>query len=714
MDRLTRETGFDGRTQRYGYNLLGQLTDKTEESLPTRPMIRYDYDEVGNLTARHLPASRHIQPITERFEWDESGQMVCAYGRGNKTEFSYDKRGRLLSETQTQVQQKGQIWQWKHRQEVNELGVKRRSCYGEIPPLDWLTYGSGHLHGIHLGDFNIDFERDGLHREISRNIRTVHSRLLFFNDTGYNALGDIAERILEIGGTAIERKRYQYDPLGRLTEINDTLGSRIRYRYDKAGRLTGSSHGPQSWQYAFDSAGNRIDPRPLLPGQAPENWAETVRRQLNDPDFNPLAYTGYPETHASRQWIDNRITELDGIRNTYDGAGNLIEQTRPDGTKLDLYYDGAFRLTALKKTNPGGTTTTAWYGYDAFSRRIAKGVSEGNTEKITRYGWEGDKLTHEATEETLTTIIYGPDGFVPQMRIEQAVKKEGEKSEREQAKQEAMKLVEGLLAAEGMELKKPTANPDTLSVSFFVTDHAGTPGKLIDERGEILWEAEADDWGAVRNEKGVRQPIRFQGQWLDEESGFYYNRYRYYDPRQGRYVTQDPIGLEGGVDVYTYVNGNPLSYTDPLGLTPDLNCVAKCAAAGGMAGSIIGGALGGAGGGLLCSPTGPGAFGCAGAGGLAGAGKGAAIGAGVGGILGNIICSDDTSHEECDPPKGTICFITDRVPPSKPHYPIEGSHYHLWQMNQNPSSGKCFWNKLNASRTAPPGAIPCPFKRPPR
>jgi RHS repeat-associated protein len=164
------------------------------------------------------------------------------------------------------------------------------------------------------------------------------------------------------------------------------------------------------------------------------------------------------------------------------------------------------------------------------------------------------------------------------MRIEQAVKKEGEKSEREQAKQEAMKLVEGLLAAEGMELKKPTANPDTLNVSFFVTDHAGTPGKLIDERGEILWEAEADDWGAVRNEKGVRQPIRFQGQWLDEESGFYYNRYRYYDPRQGRYVTQDPIGLRGGLNVYSYP-ANPVGRVDPKGLATEL-ALASCVAGG--------------------------------------------------------------------------------------------------------------------------------------
>ena len=73
----------------------------------------------------------------------------------------------------------------------------------------------------------------------------------------------------------------------------------------------------------------------------------------------------------------------------------------------------------------------------------------------------------------------------------------------------------------------------------------------------------------MRNEQGVRQPIRFQGQWLDEESGFYYNRYRYYDPGQGRYITQDPIGLKGGLNVYSYPT-DPVGCIDPWGLV-DIN-----------------------------------------------------------------------------------------------------------------------------------------------
>jgi RHS repeat-associated protein len=120
-----------------------------------------------------------------------------------------------------------------------------------------------------------------------------------------------------------------------------------------------------------------------------------------------------------------------------------------------------------------------------------------------------------------------------------------------------------------MRLAKPKLDADSLHVSVFVTDHAGTPRKLINQWGETVWEAGADDWGAVARERKwstTTQPIRFQGQWLDEESGFYYNRFRYYDPRMGRYITQDPIGLAGGMNLYGYVHGNPISYIDPLGL----------------------------------------------------------------------------------------------------------------------------------------------------
>ncbi|MBR0568974.1 RHS domain-containing protein, partial [Azoarcus sp. L1K30] len=124
-----------------------------------------------------------------------------------------------------------------------------------------------------------------------------------------------------------------------------------------------------------------------------------------------------------------------------------------------------------------------------------------------------------------------------------------------------------LLAAHGLVVPNPfKPEAPTARVSVFVTDHLGTPLRLVDHNGKTRWTGQPDDWAAVAEENGVRQPIRFQGQWLDEESGLYYNRYRYYDPRQGRYVTQDPIGLMGGVNIYSYAACNPLSFVDFNGL----------------------------------------------------------------------------------------------------------------------------------------------------
>ncbi|MDO6464770.1 RHS repeat-associated core domain-containing protein [Pseudoalteromonas carrageenovora] len=88
-----------------------------------------------------------------------------------------------------------------------------------------------------------------------------------------------------------------------------------------------------------------------------------------------------------------------------------------------------------------------------------------------------------------------------------------------------------------------------------------------------MWENQADVYGyeepeaepVTNKENTFTQPIRFQGQYLDEESGLHYNRYRYYSPKQQRFINQDPIGLVGGINHYQYVP-NPVNWVDPMGL----------------------------------------------------------------------------------------------------------------------------------------------------
>ncbi len=91
------------------------------------------------------------------------------------------------------------------------------------------------------------------------------------------------------------------------------------------------------------------------------------------------------------------------------------------------------------------------------------------------------------------------------------------------------------------------------------TDHLGTPRAVTDKNKSVLWKMEGDQFGDVQPQVAeIKMPLRHAGQYADDESGLFYNYFRYYDPKTGRYVTSDPIGLEGGLNTFGYVGGSPL------------------------------------------------------------------------------------------------------------------------------------------------------------
>jgi len=98
------------------------------------------------------------------------------------------------------------------------------------------------------------------------------------------------------------------------------------------------------------------------------------------------------------------------------------------------------------------------------------------------------------------------------------------------------------------------------------TDHLDTPQLLTDRHQRIVWRQNQTAFGAMKVQSRLTFNLRFPGQYYDQESGLHYNYFRDYDPGLGRYIQRDPIGLEGGINTYAYVDGNPLSYVDPLGL----------------------------------------------------------------------------------------------------------------------------------------------------
>jgi RHS repeat-associated protein len=155
------------------------------------------------------------------------------------------------------------------------------------------------------------------------------------------------------------------------------------------------------------------------------------------------------------------------------------------------------------------------------------------------FGWDGDRMVTMQNDRQASTTIYEPDSFVPMLRVDRQLQADERRAQGE-------------------------------TRTYHVhCNHLGTPEALIAQDGlELVWQIELDPWGQTQREynpNNMLQPIRMQGQQLDQETGLFYNRYRYYDPAGGRYITQDPLGLAGGVNLYGYVV-DPNGWIDPMGL----------------------------------------------------------------------------------------------------------------------------------------------------
>ncbi len=503
MDRLVSETGPDGREQRYTYDAAGQLSSRAE--------------------AHRLGPDG--QPLAVHYEFDANGRLIARHLPATDSAPASTERYQWRADGQLSgvVNPESEV-SFAYDTAGRPIGERQRHhADGDVAAWQWqhqqrLTatgapqasrYGdlpelAWHTYGSgHLHGLSAP----GLGLELALEPDALHRE----TQRRLSSADQPQPLILERGYTALG----QLDHLS-LRGPGSAKGEQ-HYRYDALGRLSFRSQGSASpvIAYSYDAAGRLIA----------SQHGDRAHRYPVDAAGNRL------EGQASAQ-PDNRLTQLDGARYRHDGAGNLIERETSNGERLSLGYDGANRLVRLTRTSAQGVTEEARYRYDALGRRISKTVHHANgTTATTHYGWDGDRLVHEEKERHQTTVVYEPGSFVPMLRIDQA----GDGA----AKQ----------------------------ISAFVTDALGTPMQLVTPRGDTLWQAQPDDWAAVANEQGrTTQPIRFQGQWHDEESGLYYNRHRYYDPQQGRYINQDPIGLNGGTNLYGYVS-NPTGMVDPLGLS---------------------------------------------------------------------------------------------------------------------------------------------------
>ncbi|MGD2914109.1 RHS repeat-associated core domain-containing protein, partial [Escherichia coli] len=482
------------------------------------------------------------------------------------------------------------LWQHETRHAYNAQGLANRCIPDSLPAVEWLTYGSGWLAGMKLGDTPlVDFTRDRLHRE------TLRSFGRYELTTAYTSAGQLQSQHLN----SLQYDRdYTWNDNGELIRISSPRQTRS-YSYSDSGRLTGvhttTSNLDIRIPYATDPAGNR----------------------LPDPELHPDI--------TLSMWPDNRIARDAHYLYRYDRHGRLTEKTdlipegviRTDDERTHRYhYDSQHRLVHYTRTQYAEPLVESRYLYDPLGRRVAKRVwrrerdltgwmSLSRKPEVTWYGWDGDRLTTIQNDRTRIQTVYQPGSFTPLIRVETATGELAKTQRRSLAdalqqsggedggsvvfppvlvqmldRLESETLADRVseesrrwLASCGLTVEQMQNQMDPVytparKIHLYHCDHRGLPLALVSTEGATEWYAEYDEWGNQLSEDNphqLQQLIRLPGQQYDEESGLYYNRHRYYDPLQGRYITQDPIGLKGGWNFYQYPL-NPVQYIDSMGL----------------------------------------------------------------------------------------------------------------------------------------------------
>ena len=493
------ERGFDGAERHYIRDLDGTVITT---QLPDGTTVHHQHDLAGRLTY-----NKYTDGSWEAWEYDKAGRLTKAYNRDSVTEFVRNALGQVIKETQD-----GRTVEHKY-DERSQLSNIVSALGGNI------TYGydiKGAVNHISAGmsgkrkpwEANIAYDRFG--RETSRMMPGCVE-----NTMHYDSIGRPAHQRVRHNGQTLYDKSYTWGDNLRLLRTFDTINGRsVRYDYDTFGSLSGAVFGDGSRQWRNpDLMGNVYD----------------------SPDRTDRSYGRGGQLREDRKW-----------RYYYDSHGNLVLKTmRRSGPSLETgmrdeflaWQSGDYTYTwqgngmLRSVTRPDGKTVT--FRYDALGRRIEK-VFDG---RVYRYLWDGDVILHEwdyaeadrpntiVTEvgevtldrpepvENLITWIYDSDSYVPTAKI---------------------------------------VGDRHYSI---ISDYIGRPVQVYDDNGNIVWQADYDIYGNVRNLHGSRKfiPFRQLGQYEDEETGVYYNRFRYYDPNTGTYISQNPISILGGVNTFAYV-----------------------------------------------------------------------------------------------------------------------------------------------------------------
>ncbi|WP_437619298.1 RHS repeat-associated core domain-containing protein [Sorangium sp. So ce1151] len=511
--KVREEATFDGRTSCYGYDAAGDLILWTYGE---RDQVRFAYDLGGRIIRRE-----YRDDSVELFEHDALGDLIGATWPGGELRLDRDAAGRVVREIQILDGVEHRVESAYDREGERVL---RRTSLGHTEAIERGLLGA-RRRTVLDGRVVVEHASDVLGREVARSL-PGGGRV----ESAYDLLGRV-ERRRAVGLPHEVRARpgepawvgprpenvtvdlaYRYDPVGELIAAWAQGRGWTSYRYDPVGQLLARvPEQARAEVFRYDPAGNAHEGGPEAAPRDYKHGSQLVRKGETQYRWNAEGRLEEksvedPSTGTRRAWVY-----------TWNLAGFLESVTTPEGERIEFRYDPFGRRMEMRAGKVPASPLQAF-----------------RPDAVTRFVWDGNVLVHEISRRAqaagdpvvdVKTYCFEDDGFAP------------------------------------------VAQRDAGGWFHYVNDPIGTPERLVDERGEMACELRREAWGRTEAAPDARTttPFRFPGQYEDAETGLFYNRFRYYDPDVGRFVSSDPIGLLGGINFYRYAR-NPLRWLDPLGL----------------------------------------------------------------------------------------------------------------------------------------------------